>query len=49
MTPRGERLCQALIEGDYVALVEIDPAAADDKRVSAANDLFADRRLEMYA
>jgi len=49
MTPRGERLGQAPIEGDCVVVVEIDPAAADDKRVTAANDLFADRRPEMYA
>jgi len=49
MTPRGERLGQAPIEGDSVVVVEIDPAAADDKRVTAANDLFADRRPEMYA
>jgi predicted amidohydrolase len=49
MTPRGERLSQGLIEGDYVAVVEIDPAAADDKHVTAVNDLFADRRTEMYA
>jgi predicted amidohydrolase len=49
MTPRGERLSQAPIEGDYVRVVEIDPAAADDKHVTARNDLFADRRPEMYA
>jgi predicted amidohydrolase len=49
MTPRGERLSQAPIEGDCVAVVEIDPASADDKHVTAANDLFADRRPEMYA
>ena len=49
MTPRGERLSQAPIEGDCVAVVEIDPAAADDKHVTAANDLFADRRPGMYA
>jgi predicted amidohydrolase len=49
MTPRGERLAQAAVEGDCVAVVEIDPAAADDKHVTAANDLFADRRPEVYA
>jgi predicted amidohydrolase len=49
MTPRGERLSQAPIEGDCVIVVEIDPAAADDKHVTARNDLFADRRPEMYA
>ena len=49
MTPRGERLRQAPIAGDCVAVVGIAPAAADDKHVTAANDLFADRRPEMYA
>lgn len=49
MTPRGERLAQAPIAGDHVAVVEIEPAAADDKRVTARNDLFADRRPAMYA
>jgi predicted amidohydrolase len=49
MSPRGECLSQAPTEGDYLAVVEIDPAAADDKHVTARNDLFADRRPEMYA
>ncbi len=46
---RGNRLCQAPVEGDAVMLVEIDPALADDKRVTPCNDLFVDRRPEMYA
>ncbi|GAH26206.1 unnamed protein product [marine sediment metagenome] len=29
-------------------IVEIDPASACDKRVTARNDLFADRRPELY-
>jgi predicted amidohydrolase len=49
MTPGGERLRQAPVEADCVAVVEIDPAAADDKHVTARNDLLADRRPEMYA
>jgi predicted amidohydrolase len=49
MSPRGERLSQAPIEGECVAVAEIDPVAADDKHVTARNDLFADRRPEMYA
>jgi len=49
MTPTGERLGQAPIEGDCVVVVAIDPVAADDKHVTARNDLFADRRPEMYA
>ena len=49
MTHRGERLRQGPVEGDNVAVVEIDPPAADDKHVTTANDLFADRRPDMYA
>jgi predicted amidohydrolase len=48
MTPTGERLGQAPVEGDCVITVEINPAAADDKHVTDRNDLFADRRPEMY-
>jgi hypothetical protein len=32
-----------------VAVAEIDPVVADDKHVTARNDLFADRRPELYA
>ncbi len=46
---RGRRLCQAPVAGDAVILVEIDPSLADDKHVTARNDLFSDRRPEMYA
>ncbi len=45
---RGQRLLQAPVAGDHVAVCEIDPALADDKRVGMRNDLFADRRPEMY-
>jgi predicted amidohydrolase len=44
----GRCLAQAPTEGDCVAFCEIDPAAADDKRVNPRNDLFADRRPEWY-
>jgi predicted amidohydrolase len=45
---RGQRLLEALGEGDSVAVCEIDPALANDKRVGRRNDLFGDRRMEMY-
>jgi predicted amidohydrolase len=45
---KGRRLAQAHIEGDAVMVCEIDPTAADDKRVGTRNDLFGDRRPEMY-
>ena len=45
---KGNRLLQAPTVGDYVALHEIDSAAADDKVVAGRNHLFADRRPEKY-
>jgi predicted amidohydrolase len=48
LDPRGRRLLEAPAEGDCVAVWEVDPSLADDKRVSKRNDLFADRRPEMY-
>jgi predicted amidohydrolase len=49
MSPKGERLLQAPVDGDSVLLAEIDPTAADDKRPTSRNNLLADRRPEMYA
>jgi predicted amidohydrolase len=46
---KGRRLLQAPIEGEAAAVCEIDPSAADSKRVGTRNDLFADRRPECYA
>jgi predicted amidohydrolase len=52
VTPNGERVAQAPLEGDCVRVVEIDPAQADDKHPTAGsqlrNDLLKDRRPEMY-
>jgi len=48
MSPLGERLLQAPVEGDCVRVVEIDPARTDDKHVTPRNDLFADRRAAFY-
>jgi predicted amidohydrolase len=31
-----------------VAAVDVDPGAADDKRISARNDVLADRRIDLY-
>ena len=45
---KGRRLAQAPVEEDAVMVCEIDPIAADDKQVGTRNDLFGDRRPEMY-
>jgi predicted amidohydrolase len=49
MSPLGERLLQAPVEGDCLLLAEIDPSLADNKRPTTRNDLFADRRPAFYA
>lgn len=48
LDPHGQRLLQAPLTGEAVALCAIDPARADDKRVGSRNDLLADRRPELY-
>jgi predicted amidohydrolase len=45
---RGRQLLRALAEADCVAVCEIDPPLADDKRLGKRNDLFDDRRPELY-
>jgi len=44
----GEILTRAPAEGDSLTVVEIDPGRAENKRVTELNDLFADRRTELY-
>jgi len=46
--PGGDVLAQAPEEGSAALSVEIDPSLADDKRITPGNDLFADRRPDMY-
>ena len=48
VAPSGELLAQAPPDREMLQIVEVSPAQADDKKVTAMNDLFADRRPEMY-
>ncbi len=48
LSPRGEVLAQAPTDAPHIGLAEIDPGDADDKAVPDYNDLFADRRPELY-
>lgn len=48
MSPQGIRLAQAQESGDSVQVVELDPALAEEKHITARNDLFDDRRPEWY-
>jgi predicted amidohydrolase len=44
----GEILSRAPAEADSLTVVEVDPERAANKRVTERNDLFADRRPELY-
>jgi 5-aminopentanamidase len=46
--PFGEPVAQAAPSGDAVLVAEIDPRICRDKRFNAVNDIFADRRPELY-
>lgn len=48
LSPMGERLLQAPIEGGCVLVAEIDAAEADNKRPTSRNDLLGDRRPSFY-
>jgi predicted amidohydrolase len=49
LDPKGRLLAQASVEGNCVVVCEIDPVLADDKKVTPRNDLFLDRRPDLYA
>jgi predicted amidohydrolase len=46
--PWGEAVALAGAEGDAVLLAEIDPQSCRDKSFNEFNDIFADRRPELY-
>lgn len=47
--PKGRVVTQIPYDTHGVAVAEIDPAAARDKRIYASNDKFADRRPSAYS
>lgn len=48
-SPRGDRLAGLPDSGSAFALAEVDPALARDKRLNDFNDLWMDRRPELYS
>jgi predicted amidohydrolase len=46
--PKGEVLIKATESEEFVGLVDIDPAVADDKQINPYNDRIEDRRPEHY-
>jgi len=49
VTPKGERLVFMGETEEGVRIAAIDPAAARDKRATPRNDLFADRRIDLWS
>jgi predicted amidohydrolase len=47
--PRGRLMRRAPVASEELRVVEIDPAAASDKRVTRRNDLLRDRRPRFYS
>jgi predicted amidohydrolase len=48
VAPDGAILCHASADADEVCIVEIDPVRALDKHATPRNDLFQDRRTDLY-
>ncbi|MFW6181279.1 MAG: nitrilase-related carbon-nitrogen hydrolase [Spirochaetota bacterium] len=48
VAPGGDILARAPADRDAVEVVEIDPGLAADKHVTPLNDLFEDRRTDLY-
>ena len=49
MNPMGEVQAQAGPDEETIIYAEVEPATARDKTFGTANDLFADRRPELYS
>ena len=48
ITPRGEILIRAPEKGEHTGIVEINPEIAQNKKITSKNNLFDDRRIELY-
>jgi len=46
--PKGEVLSRAPTDKEAISIVDIDIEAARDKSITARNDVFADRRTDLY-
>jgi predicted amidohydrolase len=48
VAPNGDILARASVEGEEVLVVELDPGLADVKAITPENDIFTDRRTDLY-
>ena len=46
--PKGEVLSRATVEEEAISIVDVDIAEAKNKKITARNDVFADRRTDVY-
>lgn len=49
VSPKGEYLARGPVDGEDVLFADIDPEAARNKKINAYNDIFSERRPELYA
>jgi len=47
-SPAGDILAQAPEDGDFIAVIDIDPSEALDKNINKYNNIFEDRHPEFY-
>ena len=47
--PNGEIICQASIDNEETKIIEIDPNKANNKMITSMNDIFEDRKPEIYS
>lgn len=48
VTPQGEILSRAGQQEEEIVVLDINPDAADNKQINAYNDIFLDRRPDLY-
>lgn len=48
VSPKGEALCHAGRMKPEFKIIEINPKEARDKKITPLNDIFGDRRVELY-
>lgn len=48
VAPNGEILARAEVDGERVLVAEIDPSMARNKSITDVNNVFSDRRPELY-
>ena len=48
VSPMGEYLVQAPVDGEHVGVARVDVSKADDKSITEFNNVWADRRTDLY-